>query len=100
MTLLVEVQFAKSDRLCKVFAMNETNAAVEKLEGIQTLWRAPGRTKKNSPDYESLINKIRVLSAEYRVMVDTARPVAAHPQGATAAAPVGRQDFLIPRAGN
>ena len=35
------------------------------------MWRALGRTKKNGPDYETLMNKNRVLSAEYQVMVDT-----------------------------
>jgi hypothetical protein len=73
MTLLGRAQFANPDRLCKIFAMNETSAAVEKLEGIQVLWRALGRTKKNSPDYETLMNKNRVLAAEYQVMVDTPR---------------------------
>jgi hypothetical protein len=44
MTLRGRAQFANPDRLCKIFAMNETSAAVEKLEGIQDLWRALGRT--------------------------------------------------------
>ena len=73
MTLLGLAQFATPDRLSKIFARNKTSAAVEKLEGIQDLWRALGRTKKNSPDYETLMNKNRVLSAEYQVMVDTPR---------------------------
>ena len=53
--------------------MNETHIAVEKLQRIQELWRELGRTKSNAPGYETLLKKIRVLSAEYQELVDAAR---------------------------
>ena len=53
--------------------MNETNVAIEKLQRIQELWRELGRTESNAPGYETLLKKIRVLSAEYQELVDTAR---------------------------
>jgi hypothetical protein len=53
--------------------MNETNVAVEKLQRIQDLWRELGRTQSNAPEYETLLKKIRVLSAEYQELVDAAR---------------------------
>lgn len=53
--------------------MNETNVAVEKLQRIQELWHELGRTKSNAPGYETLLEKIRVLSAEYQELVDAAR---------------------------
>jgi hypothetical protein len=53
--------------------MNETNVAIEKLQRIQELWRELGRTESNAPGYETLLKKIRVLSAEYQELVDDAR---------------------------
>jgi hypothetical protein len=53
--------------------MNETNVAIEKLQRIQELWRELGRTESNAPGYETLLKKIRVLSAEYQELVDAAR---------------------------
>jgi hypothetical protein len=53
--------------------MNETNVAIEKLQHIQELWRELGRTESNAPGYETLLKKIRVLSAEYQELVDAAR---------------------------
>jgi hypothetical protein len=52
--------------------MNETNVAIEKLQRIQELWRELGRTESNTPGYETLLKKIRVLSAEYQELVDAA----------------------------
>ena len=40
------------------------NAAVEKLTRIQQLWKEIGRTKSKTPEYETLMAKIRTLSAE------------------------------------
>jgi len=53
--------------------MNETKVAVEKLQRIQELWRELGRTESSAPGYETLLKKIRVLSAEYQELVDAAR---------------------------
>jgi hypothetical protein len=53
--------------------MNETNIAVEKLQHIRELWRELGRTKSDAAGYETLLKKIRVLSAEYQELVDAAR---------------------------
>jgi hypothetical protein len=53
--------------------MNETNVAIEKLQRIQELWRELGRTESNAPGYETLLKKIRVLSAEYQELVEAAR---------------------------
>ena len=53
--------------------MTETNVAVEKLQRIQELWRELGRMESSAPGYESLLKKIRVLSAEYQELVDAAR---------------------------
>jgi len=53
--------------------MSKANVAVEKLERIQELWREIGRTRANAPEYETLLKKIRVLSAEYQELVDAAR---------------------------
>ncbi len=50
--------------------MNETNAAVDKLQSIQKLWIELGRTRLNTPEYKKLIESIRVLSAEYQALVD------------------------------
>jgi hypothetical protein len=44
--------------------MNETNVAIEKLQRIQELWRELGRTKSSAAGYETLLNKIRILSDE------------------------------------
>jgi hypothetical protein len=50
--------------------MNETDIAVEKLRRIQRLWEELGRTKLNTPEYKTLMERIRVLSAEYQLLVD------------------------------
>jgi hypothetical protein len=57
--------------------MNETSLAIEKLQHIQELWRELGRTKSSAPGYETLMKKIRILSAEYQELVDAARKPAA-----------------------
>jgi hypothetical protein len=53
--------------------MNETKVAVEILKRIQELWHELGRTKSDAAGYETLLNKIRVLSAEYQDLVDAAK---------------------------
>jgi hypothetical protein len=50
--------------------MSETDVAVEKLQRIQKLWVELGRTKFNTTEYRILMEKIRVLSAEYQALVD------------------------------
>ena len=50
--------------------MTDTKETIEKLKGIQELWVAVGRTKRSSPQYETLMKKIRVLSAEYQDLVE------------------------------
>jgi hypothetical protein len=52
--------------------MSEANVALDKLQAIQHLWTELGRTGLNTPEYEALMNKIRVLSAEYQALVDAA----------------------------
>jgi hypothetical protein len=50
--------------------MSKTEVAVDKLKRIQELWLELGRMKMNTPEYEILMEKIRVLSAEYQGLVD------------------------------
>jgi hypothetical protein len=52
--------------------MNETNVAVEKLQRIQELWHELGRAKSDASGYKMLLEKIRLLSAEYQELVDAA----------------------------
>jgi hypothetical protein len=52
--------------------MNDSNLAVIKLQIIQGLWRELGRTESTSAEYEIRLKKIRVLSAEYQLLVDAA----------------------------
>jgi hypothetical protein len=42
----------------------------EKLERIQELWRELAQLKPNTIEYERLIERIRVLSAEYMALID------------------------------
>lgn len=51
-------------------AMSESNAIIAKREAIQILWAELGRTKHKTPEYETLLKKIRVLSAEYQLLVN------------------------------
>jgi hypothetical protein len=53
--------------------MNEMNAAVDKLKSIQQLWRELGRTESEAPEYETLMKKIRTLSAEYQALLDASK---------------------------
>jgi hypothetical protein len=53
--------------------MSETTIAVKKLKRIQQLWTELGRTKSDAPEYETLLKKIRVLSAEYQALVDACK---------------------------
>ena len=50
--------------------MTESEITVEKLERIKQLWLELGRTKTSAPDYETIMNKIRLRSAEYQSLVD------------------------------
>jgi hypothetical protein len=50
--------------------MNEMSRTFAKLQAIERLWAELERTKVNDPEYEMLIEKIRVQSAEYQALVD------------------------------
>lgn len=50
--------------------MDETDVAVDKLHRIQQLWIELGRAKLNTSEYKTLMERIRVLSAEYQSLVD------------------------------
>jgi len=47
-----------------------TGAAVAKLGRIQQLWLELGRAALYSPEYEKLIEEIRVASCEYEALVN------------------------------
>ena len=49
--------------------MNETDAALDKLHRIQQLWKEIGQTKADTPEYETLQKRIRVLLDEYQALV-------------------------------
>jgi hypothetical protein len=51
------------------------DTASEKLEHIHHLWKELERTKPDTSESEALIEKIRVLSGEYRALAK--RPEAA-----------------------
>ena len=42
----------------------------DRLQRIQQLWKELERTKPNTSEYEALMKKIRVLSAEYQALID------------------------------
>lgn len=54
--------------------MKETSAAIDRLKQIQQLWMELGRTKSNTPEYETLMKKIRIQSAEYQALIDAPKP--------------------------
>ena len=51
--------------------MSESKVAIAKLDAIQKLWAELGRVGLKTPEYETLLEKIRTLSAEYRSLMDT-----------------------------
>jgi hypothetical protein len=51
--------------------MSESSVAIEKLEAIQKLWVELGRVRLKSQEYETLLEKIRVLSAEYQLLIES-----------------------------
>ena len=53
--------------------MNEPDGVLAKLQRIQQLWIELGRTKLKTPEYERLIDAIRVLSVEYQGIVDASK---------------------------
>jgi hypothetical protein len=61
----------RSDNIIANF-MSDSKIAVDKLQRIQQLWKE-GRTKSDDPNYKTLLKNIRTLSAEYQVLVDTAK---------------------------
>jgi hypothetical protein len=50
--------------------VDEADQALAKLKQIQDLWAELGRTRLDSPEYQSLMERIHALSAEYRALVD------------------------------
>jgi hypothetical protein len=52
--------------------MSEADLAVDKLRRIQQLWTELGRTKLNAPEYQTVLARIRILSAEYQAILDAA----------------------------
>jgi hypothetical protein len=46
------------------------NRVSETLERIQQLWKALEKVKAGSSEHSALVEKIRVLSAEYESLVD------------------------------
>jgi hypothetical protein len=53
--------------------MEKTNPAIEKLQRIKELWTELGQKKLNSPEYNALTEKIRILSAEYQALAEATR---------------------------
>ncbi len=53
--------------------MDGPDGAVDKLRSIEQLWIELQHTSENTPEYEALINKIRVLAVEYRALVDASK---------------------------
>jgi hypothetical protein len=51
--------------------MSESSVAIAKLDAIQKLWAELGRVKLRTPEYETLLKKIRVLSAEYQSLIES-----------------------------
>jgi hypothetical protein len=49
---------------------NETSVATEQLRRVRESWRQLGHTKLNTPEYQTLLNEIAVLSAEYQVLIN------------------------------
>lgn len=43
----------------------------DKLERIIQLWKQLEQTKPNTSEYVALMNQIRVLSEEYRALIET-----------------------------
>ena len=50
--------------------MAKTDGAVAKLKRIRQLWIELERETPDGPQYEALAEQIRVLSAEYRTLLD------------------------------
>ena len=44
------------------------------LQHIQKLWSDLGRTKMDSPEYNALIEQIRLLSAEHQAILNVRKP--------------------------
>jgi hypothetical protein len=51
--------------------MSESTMAITRLEAIQKLWAELGRVGLKTPEYETLLKKIRVLSAEYQSLIES-----------------------------
>jgi hypothetical protein len=56
--------------LFEVSHTNEINTGVDKLQLIQESWIELGRTRMNTAEYQALITRIQVLSAEFQKLVN------------------------------
>jgi hypothetical protein len=50
--------------------MDEQKTAREKLQRIRQLWLELERLEEHAPEYEIVTQKIRVLSAEYKTLIE------------------------------
>jgi hypothetical protein len=51
----------------------ETKASANKLERIRKIWEELARTRPGTPEYHAIMENIRTLSAEYRVLVGASK---------------------------
>ena len=49
----------------------KVDAVLAKLQQIQQLWTEVQRLKPNEPEYKVLVEKIRLLSAEYQALIES-----------------------------
>jgi len=54
--------------------MTDADLAVDKLQRIQQLWKELGPTRSDAAEYKTLLEQIRVLSAEYQALVEATKP--------------------------
>jgi hypothetical protein len=50
--------------------VSEPSVAIDKLRHIEELWEKLKTVKTNTPEYETLIKQIRVLSTEYQRLIE------------------------------
>jgi hypothetical protein len=53
--------------------MTKSETAIEKLQRIQELWVELGRAEMHTPQYKTLMTKIRLLSYEYHELVEASK---------------------------
>jgi hypothetical protein len=50
--------------------MKEKDPAIPRLRRIREMWKELQKTEENSPEYERLVEQIRVLATEYKALVN------------------------------